>query len=140
ANTEAGVWEFTKQHLQHLPVFTSKAGRVEVIAERQYYLLYDRMVAFHVQRGYAVPVTAAEFHAGLRQRYPERDGMFFLPDQIAAYDRKRMGVEEVELLILFVSDERSAIQWVRRQLAERPMTYQDLQPVYMREAQRVWEK
>lgn len=140
ANTGAGVWEFTKQHLQHLPVFTSRAGKVEIIAERQNYLLYDRMVAFHVQRGFAVPVTAAEYHSGLRQRYRERDGMFFLPDQIAEYDRKRMAMQEVEQLTLFVSDERSAIQWVRRQLAERPMTYQDLQPVYMREAQRVWEK
>lgn len=140
AQSGSGVWEFTKQHLQHLPVFTSKAGRAEVVAERQNYLLYDRMVAFHVQRGFAVPVTAAEFHSGLRQRYPERDGMFFLPDQIAEYDRKRVAVQEVEQLTLFVSDERSAIHWVRQQLTDKPMTYQDLQPIYMREAQRVWEK
>jgi 16S rRNA G966 N2-methylase RsmD len=140
ANSGEGVWEFSKQHLQHLPVFTSKSGRAEVVAERQNFLLYDRMVAFHVQRGFSVPVTAAEFHAGLRQRYPERDGMFFLPEQIAEYDRKRMAVEEVEQLTLFVSDERSAIQWVRQALAGKPMTYQTLQPIYMREAQRVWEK
>ena len=47
------------------------------------------------------------------------------------------GLEQFEL---FVSDEKSAIQWVRRELAEKPTTYQDLQPVYMKEAQRVWEK
>jgi hypothetical protein len=140
AKTEAGVWEFTKQHLQHLPVFTSKGGRVEVVAERQNYLLYDRMVAFHVQRGFAVLVSASEYHAGLHERYPQRDGMFFLPEQIAEYDRKRLATEEVEQLTLFVTDERSAIQWVRQQLAEKARTYQDLQPIYMREAQRVWEK
>jgi hypothetical protein len=98
------------------------------------------MVAFHVQRGFAVLVSASEYHAGLHERYPQRDGMFFLPEQIAEYDRKRLATEEVEQLTLFVTDERSAIQWVRQQLAEKARTYQDLQPIYMREAQRVWEK
>ena len=140
ANTEVGVWDFVTNHLRQLPVFTSKAGKMEVIAERQNYLLYDRMVALHVQRGFAVPMSASEFHAGLLQRFIERDSMFFLPEQIAEFDEKRLSVEDVEQLRLFVSDERSAIQWVRRQLSEQPMTYQDLQPIYMREAQRVWEK
>jgi len=46
----------------------------------------------------------------------------------------------VEQLELFVSDEKSAIQWVRQELSSEPSTYQALQPLYMREAQRVWEK
>jgi len=140
ANTEAGAWEFVTNHLRQLPVFTAKNGRMEVIAERQNYLMYDRMVAFHVQRGFAVPLSASDFYAGLLQRYPERDGMFFLPDQIAGFDRERLSVEDVAQIPLFVKDERSAIEWVRRQLGEQPMTYQELQPVYMREAQRVWEE
>jgi len=41
---------------------------------------------------------------------------------------------------LFVSDEKTAIQWVRQQLSQEPRKYQELQPLYMREAQRVWEK
>jgi hypothetical protein len=98
------------------------------------------MVTFHVQRGYSVPFSAAEFYAGLRQKFPERDGMYFLSDQVGEYDRHRLEVTEVEQYELFVSDEKSAIQWVRRLLAEKPMTYQDLQPIYMKEAQRVWEK
>ena len=140
AGSEAGAWDFVRSHLRQIPVFVTKAGRAEVIAERQGYLLFDRMVAFHVQRGYGVPVSAAEFYAGLRQRFPERDGMFFLSEQVSEYDRKRIEVREVEQLELFVSDEKSAIQWVRRQLESKPTTYQDLQPHYMREAQRVWEK
>ena len=63
------------------------------IAERQNYLLFDRMVAFHVQRGVTVPMSAAEFYAGLVQRFSERDGMYFLPDQAAEYDKKRMTVQ-----------------------------------------------
>ncbi len=90
------------------------------MVERQGYLLYDRMVAFHVQRGYAVPLSTSEFHAGLRQRFPERDGMYFLPDQVTEYDRRRIDVKEVEQLQMFVSDEKTAIQWVRRQLEAKP--------------------
>jgi hypothetical protein len=140
AGTEAAAWEFVRSHLRHIPVFVAKEDRAEVIAERQGYLLFDRMLAFHVQRGYSVPLSAAEFYAGLRQKFPERDGMYFLPDQVAEYDRQRVSITEVEQLELFVNDEKSAIQWVRQKLTERPMTYQELSPRYMREAQRVWEK
>ncbi len=41
---------------------------------------------------------------------------------------------------MFVTDERSAIQWVRRQLADGPLTFQQLQPLYMKEAQLAWAK
>ena len=140
AGTEESAWEFVRSHLKQLPVIVVKNDRIETMAERQDHLLYDRMVAFHVQRGYAVPLSSAEFHAGLRQRFPERDGMYFLSEQATEYDRQRLEVKEVEQYQLFVSDEKSAIQWVRRLLAETPMTYQDLQPLYMKEAQRVWEK
>jgi hypothetical protein len=140
AGTEESAWEFVRSHLDKVPGFVSKSGSVQVIAERQPYLLYDRMVAFHVQRGYAVPLSSADFHAGLRQRFPERDGMYFLSNQVSDYDRKRLEVKKVEQYELFVSDERSAIQWVRRQLADAPMKKQDLQPLFMQEAQRVWEK
>jgi hypothetical protein len=66
--------------------------------------------------------------------------MHFLADQLPEYDRQRALADELQQLQLFVNDERSAIQWVRRQLEERPMTNQELQPLFMREAQRVWEK
>lgn len=69
AGTEKGVWAFVRTHLQQLPVFVSKNGQAEVIAERQNYLLFDRMVAFHIQRGVTVPLSASEFYAGLSQRF-----------------------------------------------------------------------
>jgi hypothetical protein len=141
AGTEAGAWEFVRSHLRHIPVFVAtSAGKAEVIAERLGYCLFDRMVAFHVQRGHSVPVSASEFYAGMRQKFPERDGMYFLPDQVSEYDRQRMAINEFEQLQLFVNDERSAIQWVRHQLNSEAMSYQALSPLYMKEAQRVWEK
>jgi hypothetical protein len=133
SGTEEGAWDFIRSHLKQLPVFVTKDGGVEIIAERQNYLLYDRMVAFHVQRGVMVPLSAAEFYQGLAQRFPERDGMYFLPEQVAAYDKRRLTVKQVRQLEIFVKDEASAIQWLRQQLAKKPQTFQDLHPQFLRE-------
>jgi len=133
AGTEDGVWDFVRTHLKQLPIFVSKDGQAELIAERQNYLIFDRMVAFHVQRGVTIPVSAAEFYAGLDQRFSERDGMYFLPEQVAEYDRKRMTVREVLQLDLFVTDESSAIQWLKQQLLKKPQTFQELHPQFLRE-------
>jgi DNA modification methylase len=133
AGTEEGVWDFVRTHLKQLPVFVSKNGQAEVIAERQNYLLFDRMVAFHVQRGVTVPLSAADFYAGLNQSFSERDGMYFLPEQVADYDKKRMTVREVLQLQLFVTDESSAIQWLKQQLIKKPQTFQELHPQFLKE-------
>jgi len=126
-----------RQHLAQLPVVVERDGSLEVVAERQAYLLFDRMVAFHIQRGATVPLSAAEFYAGLRERFPERDGMFFLPDQVPEYDRARLQATEVAQLTLFVSDEKSSIQWLRQQLDSStggyPQTYQEIQPQFLRQ-------
>jgi len=132
-----GAWAFVRQHLEQLPIVVEQDGALEVVGERQAYLLYDRMVAFHIQRGFSVPLGAAPFYAGLKQRFPERDGMYFLPQQVAAYDRRRLQASKVEQLALFLTDEKSAIQWLRRELdpaaGSGPQTYQDLQPKFLRE-------
>jgi hypothetical protein len=133
------AWAFVTEHLGHVPVFSSAKGVADVIAERTAQVLHDRMVAFHVQREVSVPLSTAEFLGGLNQRYPERDGMYFLPTQVAEYDRKRNTAAELRQLSLFVTDEASAIQWVRRELHDKPRSFQDLQPVFMREIQN-WAK
>lgn len=130
---EDGVWDFVRTHLKQLPLFVAKNNQVEVIAERQNFLLFDRMVAFHVQRGVTVPLSAAEFYAGLEQRFPSREGMYFLSEQASEYDKKRLTVKEVLQIELFVSDEASAIQWLRQQLTRKPQTFQDLHPQFLKE-------
>jgi len=130
-----GAWAFVTEYLEHVPVFFSVNRIAEPIAKRTAHELYDRMVAFHVQRQLSAPLSTAEFLAGLSQRYPERDGMYFLPTQVAEYDRKRNTAAELRQLSLFVVDEASAIQWVRRELQQKPRSFQDLQPVYMRAIQ-----
>ena len=140
AGTEEGVWDFIQSHLRQLPVFVGKGGLGQVIAERQQVLLFDRMVAFHVQRGVRVPLSAGDFYQVLAQRFLERDGMYFLTEQVAAYERKRMASRELLQLDLFVSDEASAIQWLKQQLVKKPQTFQELQPQFMRETQGGWQK
>lgn len=133
AGTEAGVWDFVRSHLKQLPVFVAKDSQAEVIAERQSSWLFDRMVAFHVQRGVMVPLSTSEFYAGLMQRFSVRDGMYFLPEQVAEYDKKRMTVKELMQLQLFVSDEASAIQWLKQQIVQKPQTFQELHPQFLKE-------
>jgi len=136
AGTSDGAWDFVRYHLTQLPHVVEKNGEIEVVAERQAYLLFDRMVAFHIQRGASVPLSAGEFYAGLKQKFVERDGMYFLPDQVAEYDAARLRLGRVAQLALFVSDEKSAIQWLRQQLdpalGGEPQTFADLQPKFMR--------
>ena len=139
SGTEEGVWDFVRTHLKQLPIFISKDSQGEIIAERQDFLLFDRMVAFHVQRGVTVPLSAAEFYAGLEQRFSLRDGMYFLPDQEAEYDKKRMTVKEVLQLQLFVSDEASAIQFLKQQFTKKPQTFQDIHPQFLKEISG-WQK
>jgi len=132
-----GAWDFIRQHLEQLPIPGVENGVVETLTERQAYLLYDRMVAFYLVRGLSVPLSAPEFYQGLAQRFLDRDGMYFTPAQAAEYDKLRLKAERVEQLALFVTDEKSAVQWLRQALdpalGGQPQTYQDLQPKFIQQ-------
>jgi hypothetical protein len=91
------------------------------------------MVAYYVRNGYPVPTSNPEFQLGIRQRFAERDGMFFLPEQAAEYDKKRLTVERLIQGTLFVSDESSAIEWLRGLLRDKPQTFHELHPQFLRE-------
>jgi DNA modification methylase len=133
ATTEEGVWDFVRTHLKYLPVTKKQAGELIAVPERDPRILFDQMVAFYVRKGYPVPISSQEFQLGLRQRFAERDGMFFLPEQAAEYDKKRLTVERLVQGSLFVSDESSAIEWLRSLLRDKPQTFQDLHPQFLKE-------
>jgi len=138
-SSEGSAWAFVTEHLRNVPVFVSGHGTGEVVAERTAQMLYDRMVAFHVQRALAVPISGSEFGSGLHERFAERDGMFFLSHQVAEYDRKRASIKQLKQLELFVTDESSAIRWVRQQLQGKPRRLQDLTPEFTKQLQ-AWER
>lgn len=96
-------------------------------------MLLDRMIAFHVQRNASVPLSGPEFLQGLAARFPERDGMFFLAEQVSQYDKKRSKVTDVRQLDLFVLDEATATQWIRQQLLRKPQSIQDLRSPFMQQ-------
>ncbi|OJX40738.1 MAG: hypothetical protein BGO78_06030 [Chloroflexi bacterium 44-23] len=116
AGTEKGVWEFIRYHLNKLPILNHQKDGFIVNVERQEFLLFDRMVAFHIRRGVMVPISAQEFYAGLEHRFIPRDGMYFLPAQVAEYDRAVLDNGKPTQLSLFVNDEKTAITWLRQQL------------------------
>jgi DNA-directed RNA polymerase subunit RPC12/RpoP len=128
------AWEFVRQHLQNVPIAPDSSGEIEVVSERQDYLLFDRMVAFHIMNGIPVPVDAHTFYAGLRERFIQRDGMFFLPDQVNEYDERRQKMElQDQQLSLFITDEKSAIIWLNAQLGKERQSYSEIQPKFLQD-------
>ena len=132
---EDTAWVFVREHLSRIPVTEGLRGRALVVRERQADRVYERMVAYHVARSALVPMTAAEFYAGLEQRFPLRDGMYFLAEQTEEYERFRMTFKELAAQVLFIRDESSAVQWLRQLLKDRPREFADIQPAFMRELQ-----
>jgi len=133
ALTEEGVWDFVRTHLQYLPITKRQGALMQVIPERDPRILFDQMVAYYVRKGYPVPISSQEFQIGLSQRFIERDGMYFMSDQAAEYDRKKMHSGGVEQAVMFVKDEATAIQWLRQLIKEKPQTFQDINPQFMQQ-------
>ncbi len=50
-----------------------------------------------------------------------------------------MTVKDILQLSLFVSDEASAIQWLKQQLTKKPQTFQDIHPQFLKETSG-WQK
>ena len=137
AGDEETAWAFVRQHLENIPVVVKKGDRIELISERQAYLLYDRMVAYHIMQGIPVPIGATEFYQGLDERFLKRDDMYFLPDQVNEYDTTRIKTDVAPIQFsLFVTNEKTAISWLYQQL-DAPQTYAELQPQFMQEVKAV---
>ncbi len=139
AGTPDTAWAFVREHLKHLPAAVERdpSGELRVLRERLPDRLYDRMEAFHLTQNIAIPVTAAEFYEGLSDRFSERDGMVFLNEQVEAYERQRMTIKDLKEAQLFITDEESAVQWLRQFLKTRrsPQPYAAIQPEFFREVQ-----
>jgi predicted RNA methylase len=135
AGSEDGAWAFVREHLSRIPATEGARGEALVVRERQADRIYERMVGYHVARNTLVPMTAAEFYGGLEQRFPVRDAMYFLPDQVEAYERFRITFKELAAQTLFIRDESSAVQWLRQMLKDRPRSYADIHPLFVRELQ-----
>lgn len=137
---EESVWDFVRTHLGYLPEPKIRSGQLDFVAERDPRIIFDRMVAWFVLHNFPVPISSQEFQSGLSQLFIERDGMLFLHDQVAEYDKKRASVAQAPQMELFISDERSAIDWLTDFLKRRPSTYQEVSPEFMGQLGAGWKK
>lgn len=128
---QQAVWEFIEEHLNHLPIHLKKDNSTTAIVERSPKILFDRLVSFYVQKGYSVPLDASKFQKGLRERFIERDGMFFTNEQVQEYDRKKAEVPNFTQLSILVASEQDGVLWLQNFLKDEPKTYQDIQPEWM---------
>mgnify|MGYP001329836965 CR=1 FL=1 len=131
------VMLFVRNHLEHLPIIKEKNNELQFIAERDVRIIYDRMIAYFVRMGNAIPVSSNEFQDIIQKYFPIRDGMVFLENQVLEYDKKRITVKEFQQMTLFISDEKTAIEWIRQQLMKKPQSRQDLHPSFMKEIQHI---
>lgn len=138
--SEESVWSFVRSHLSYLPTAKSRGGNMEFIAERDPRIIFDRMVAWFVRHNTPVPLSSQEFQGGLAQRFVERDGMIFLAEQVGEYDRSRARHSAAPQMELFVSDERSAIDWLSEFLKRKPSTYQELHREFIAQLGAGWKK
>jgi len=134
AEGEEGVWDFVRTHLGYLPVVKKQGLQIATVPERDPRILFDQMISYYVRRGYDVPLSSQEFQLGLKNRFAERDGMYFLHSQVVEYDRKKMlsgGINKQTEL--FVKDESTAIDWLRNLLKDKPQTSGDINHKFMQE-------
>lgn len=130
SSNKNSVWDFISEHLAHLPVHMERGNATTTVVERSPKILYDRLISYYVQHGYQIPMDAQEFQAGLRERFIERDGMYFTAPQAAEYEEKRKHTTDFVPMGLIVSDEANGIEWLKLQLKE-PKTYQEISPEWM---------
>jgi hypothetical protein len=127
-NLDLGVWDFVIEHLNHLPIHLSKGNNTTAIIERSSKILFDRLITFYLMRGLTVPIDARDFQEGLKQRFIERDGMYFTAEQAAEYDEKKAKTPIFVQLSLIVTNESDAIEWLKERLRKEAQKYQDIMP------------
>ena len=126
---------FTHEHLLKLHVSSN--------VERSKEMLYSKYLAYYVQHGYQVQYNAEQFYRVLPQwGFIERDGYWFADEEQAnEYEKRKLkagpkgkkGVSR-DQRVLFISDERSARQWLWAFLAESK-TYDEIYTAFVKALQ-----
>jgi DNA modification methylase len=125
---DLAVWDFVSEHLHHLPAHIGKENSTTSIIERSPKIIFDRLITFYLMRGLPVPIDARDFQEGLKQRFIERDGMYFTAEQAAEYDEKKAKSPNFVQLSLIVTNESDAIEWLKDRLRKQSQKYQDIMP------------
>jgi DNA modification methylase/rubredoxin len=114
---------FLREHLHQLPLAAN--------VERSKEMLYSKYLAYYVQHGYQVMYNGEQFYRALLQwGLEERDGYWFSDEaQANEYEKRKaktFGKGGIQAqAVLFVSDERSARQWIWNFL-DQPKSYDEI--------------
>lgn len=119
--------EFIAEHLSKLPV--------EPNVERTEQMLYSKMLAHYVQRGFAIRYNARQFYKLLRDNFYLVDGFWFNEGQVIKYEeiKKAHGLDKIAEITtgqhVFIADEKSALTWLYHFIDE-PKSYSDIYTAY----------
>jgi DNA modification methylase len=127
-NSEITIWDFVSLHLSHLPIHVKKGNSTTSVIERSPKILFDRLITFYLMKGLSIPIDARDFQEGLKQKFIERDGMYFTSEQAAEYDEKKAKSPNFVQLSLIVTNESDAIVWLKDRLRKQSQKYQDIMP------------
>lgn len=129
--------EFVKMHLEH------QAN--EPTIERTEKMLYSKMLAYYIQRGYEIAMDSKQFYQMLRDNFVLEDNFWFNQNQISSYReyKQKMKLEGLELesggfVAMFVIDEKSAITWLY-QFITKPMDYSEIHTAFTKVLQKTTE-
>ncbi|MFH0736765.1 MAG: DNA methyltransferase [bacterium] len=138
---EVAVWDFIREHLQHLPIQIRNSTKRTAVIERSPRILYDRLITFYLMRSLQIPIDAGDFQIGLKQRFTERDGIYFTNEQAVEYDELFFGskVDHDKIVFDTIYSENDAVLWLRERLQNNSQTYQDIMPDF-RKANRTNKK
>lgn len=124
--------DFIREHLRQLPIAAN--------VERSKEMLFSKYLAYYVQHGYQVMYNGEQFYQALSQwGLLERDG-YWLADETQAneYEKRKaktFGKGGIQAqAVLFVSDERSARQWIWNFLDE-PKSYDEIYTDFLKALQ-----
>lgn len=129
------VWAFIEMLIKHLDTIVIHNDEIQDMPERTPRILYDKLISYYVAHGFNVPMDSQEFQQGLSERFIERDGMFFTPDQALAYEEQKKSTPLQAQFSIYVTNEREGIEWLRRELI-KPQIYAELVPKWMQQLQR----
>lgn len=120
--------EFIEDLLSNLPT--------RPMLERTEKMLYSKMIAYYLQRGFSINYDAKSFYEMLYQNFIEQDGYWFTSSQINSYAdfKKKHSFEDIgkgkqESLLFFIVDERSALIWLESFLST-PKTFSDISTAF----------
>lgn len=125
---ENTVWEITQYILENSAIFSIKDKKSVTVISRDPRVLWDRVVSFYLVNGLTLPIDLSRYQEGLKQRFAERDGMFFTAEQVAEYDDKKAKTPQFVQLSLIVTNESDAIEWLKDRLRKQAQKYQDIMP------------